>query len=518
MRCGGRIDDIERKAADMSSAQIYDVIVVGAGNAALCAALAAREAGADVLVLEAAPEAEAGGNSRYTAGAFKFCYEGPHDIHALVPDLTEQERARTDFASFTPERFYDDLFRVTRYRTDPGMADQLVTRSRDTMFWLRDQGVRFTPIWGRMAVKSPDGRFAFSGELVLDAWGGGEGLIAAEMAACARTGVEIRYDHRVAGLIFDGVAVRGVRARNANAMVEIRARTVVLACGGFEANAEMRARYLGPGWELAKVRGTRFNTGEGIRMALEIGAMSTGHWSGCHSVAWGNEAPPTGDLAIGDGFNKFSYPYGIMVNAEGRRFVDEGSDLRIRTYSKMGRAILAQPDGFAWQIFDAKTIPSLLDTYRMRGVAKVRANTLEDLAEKMEGVNPAGFLDEVSHFNAAVRDDIPFDQQVTDGRRTEGLAVNKSNWAQAINEPPFEAYQVGCGITFTFGGLAADPPTGRVLDAASRPIPGLHAAGELVGGLFYFGYPGGAGLTAGAVFGRLAGEAAARHAAGVGRA
>ncbi|HEY8613805.1 MAG TPA: FAD-dependent tricarballylate dehydrogenase TcuA [Roseomonas sp.] len=496
----------------MSAGRVHDVVVVGAGNAALCAALAAREAGADVLVLEAAPEAEAGGNSRYTAGAFKFCYEGAQDIHALVPDLTEQERARTDFASYTPERFYDDLFRVTRYRTDPGMADQLVTRSRDTMFWLHGQGVRFTPIWGRMAVRSPEGRFAFSGELVLDAWGGGQGLIAAELASAAKAGIEIRYDHRAAGLIFDGVAVRGVRARTADALVEIPARAVVLACGGFEANAEWRTRYLGPGWELAKVRGTRFNTGEGIRMALEIGAMSTGHWSGCHSVAWDNNAPPTGDLEVGDGFNKFSYPYGIMVNAEGRRFIDEGSDLRIRTYSKMGRAILGQPDGFAWQVFDAKTIPLLTDTYRMRGVAKQRADTLEELAGKLEGVNPAGFLDEVRRFNAAVRTDIPFDRQVTDGRRTEGLAVNKSNWAQAIEEPPFEAYQVGCGITFTFGGLATDPPTGRVLDVSRRPIPGLHAAGELVGGLFYFGYPGGAGLTAGAVFGRLAGQAAAEHA------
>jgi tricarballylate dehydrogenase len=494
------------------STRIHDVIVVGAGNAALCAALAAREAGADVLVLEAAPEEEAGGNSRYTAGAFKFCYEGPEDIHALVPDLTEQERARTNFGSYTPERFYDDLFRVTRYRTDPGMADQLVTRSRDTMFWLQHQGVRFTPIWGRMAVRSPDGRFAFSGELVLDAWGGGQGLIAAELASATRAGIEIRYDHRAIGLLFDGAELSGVRVRTADAVIEIPARAIVLACGGFEANAEMRARYLGPGWELAKVRGTRFNTGEGIRMALENGAMSTGHWSGCHSVAWDSNAPPTGDLAIGDGFNKFSYPYGIMVNAEGRRFVDEGSDLRIRTYSKMGRAILAQPDGFAWQVFDAKAIPLLTDTYRMRGVAKVRAETLEELAEKMEGVNPAGFLEEIRRFNAAIRTDIPFDRQVTDGRRTQGLPVDKSNWAQAIEEGPFEAYQVSCGITFTFGGLATDPPTGRLLDVAQRPVPGLHAAGELVGGLFYYGYPGGAGLTAGAVFGRLAGESAARHA------
>jgi tricarballylate dehydrogenase len=245
-------------------------------------------------------------------------------------------------------------------------------------------------------------------------------------------------------------------------------------------------------------------------MALEIGAMSTGQWSGCHSVAWDNGAPPTGDIEIGDSFNKFSYPYSIMVNAEGRRFVDEGSDLRIRTYSKMGRAILGQPDQFAWQVFDAKTIPLLNDTYRIRRVSKVRADTLEELAGKMEGVDPKGFLAEVARFNAAVRTDIPFDRQVLDGRRTEGLPLNKSNWAQAIDTPPFEAYQVGCGITFTFGGIAVEPTSCQVLDVGQEPIPGLYAAGELVGGLFYFGYPGGSGLMAGSVFGRLAGQAAAR--------
>ncbi len=486
-----------------------DVIVVGAGNAALCAALAARQKGARVLVLEAAPEAESGGNSRFTAGAFKFCYEGAADIHRLVPDLTETEMANTDFGSHSEEAYFEHMFRVTRYRCDAAMTEQLVTQSRETMFWLKNQGVRFVPIWGRMAVKGADGRFTFTGELTLDAWGGGAGLIAAEMAACAKAGIEIRYEHRVTGLIYDGVTVQGVRVKTPAGITKIGARAVVLASGGFQANPEMRTRYLGAGWEMAKVRGTRFNTGGGIAMALEIGAASTGQWSGCHSVAWDNNAPVTGDLEIGDSFNKFSYPYSIMVNSAGRRFVDEGSDLRIRTYSKMGRAILSQPDMFAWQIFDAKTIPLLNDTYRIKRVSKVRAETLEELAGKLEGVDPKGFLEEVARFNAAVRQDIPFDRQVLDGKRTEGLAVPKSNWAQTIEDGPFEAYQVGCGITFTFGGIAAEGATGQVMDIDRKPIPGLHAAGEIVGGLFYFGYPGGSGLMAGSVFGKLAGEAAA---------
>jgi tricarballylate dehydrogenase len=291
---------------------------------------------------------------------------------------------------------------------------------------------------------------------------------------------------------------------------DIGAKAVVLACGGFEANAEWRARYLGPGWEVAKVRGTRFNVGDGLRMALAIGAMPTGQWSGSHSVAWDNNAPPTGDLSVGDAFQKYSYTFGIMVNAEGRRFVDEGADVRLKTYSKLGRIILSQPDQFAWQVFDKKVLHLLREEYRIKRVSKVSADSLEELASKLEGVNAANFLDEVRRYNAAVRTDIPFDSRFKDGRSTAGLPINKSNWAQTIGDPPFEAYQVGCGVTFTFGGLAIVPTTAQVIDTASEPIPGLYAAGEIVGGLFYFGYPGGTGLMAGAVFGRTAGDAAAK--------
>jgi tricarballylate dehydrogenase len=285
---------------------------------------------------------------------------------------------------------------------------------------------------------------------------------------------------------------------------------VVLACGGFEANAEWRARYLGPGWEVAKVRGSRFNVGDGLRMALAIGAMPAGQWSGSHSVAWDNNAPPTGDLSVGDAFQKYSYTFGIMVNADGRRFVDEGSDIRLKTYSKLGRIILSQPDQFAWQVFDKKVLHLLREEYRIKRVSKVSADSLEELAGKLEGVNKAAFLDEVRAFNAAVRTDVAFDERFKDGKGTTGLAINKSNWAQTIAQPPFEAYQVGCGVTFTFGGLAIVPTTGQVIDTASEPIPGLYAAGEIVGGLFYFGYPGGTGLMAGAVFGRTAGESAGK--------
>jgi tricarballylate dehydrogenase len=197
-----------------------------------------------------------------------------------------------------------------------------------------------------------------------------------------------------------------------------------------------------------------------------------------------------------------------MVNATGRRFVDEGADFRNYTYAKYGRVILNQPDQFAWQVFDAEVTHLLRDEYRIKRATKVTANTLEELAQKLEGVDPAAFLDEIARYNAAVDLATPFDPNVKDGRGTKGLDVAKTNWANTIDQGPFEAYQVGCGITFTFGGLRIDPDSGQVLDNDLLPIPGLFAAGELVGGVFFFNYPGGTGLISGSVLGRLAGDSA----------
>jgi len=291
----------------------------------------------------------------------------------------------------------------------------------------------------------------------------------------------------------------------------VKCKAVVLAAGGFQSNPEWRTRYLGPGWELAKVRGTRFNTGDAIRMALDAGAAATGNWSGCHAVAWERNAPEFGDLAVGDQFQKHSYPWGVYLNAEGRRFVDEGADFRNYTYAKYGRVILSQPGQFAWQIFDAKVKGQLRDEYRIRQVTKRVASTLEELVGKLDDVDPKAALEELKRYNAAVRQDIAFNPNVKDGRRTEGLAINKSNWANTLDTPPFEAYAVTCGITFTFGGLKINHHA-QVMSADGEPIPGLYAAGELVGGIFWFNYPGGSGLTNGAVFGRIAGENAGKKA------
>lgn len=491
-----------------------DVLVVGAGNAALCAALAALENGASVIVLERAPQEERGGNSSFTAGAMRFAYGGIDDLLEVMPDLTDNEIANTDFGTYTTEQFFDDMARVTEYRTNPDLCELLVTRSLPTMVWMREKGVRFQPIYGRQAFKI-GGRFKFWGGLTVEAWGGGPGLVEALTNAVARDGGRVLYGARAFSLIRDDEGVHGARVRQNGRSFDVEAASVVLACGGFQANTDWRTRYLGPGWDLAKVRGTRFNTGEGHRMAIEIGASTVGNWSGCHAVGWDRNAPEFGDLAVGDGFQKHSYPWGIMVNAQGKRFVDEGADFRNYTYAKYGRVILGQPQQFAWQVFDAKILPILRDEYRIRQVTKVRANTIEELADKLEGVNKEQFLKEIAAYNAAVRTDIPYNPNVKDGRCTEGLAVRKSNWANRIDEPSFEAYQVTCGITFTFGGLRINTDA-QVVDTDGEAIPGLFAAGELVGDIFYFNYPGGTGLMNGAVFGKIAGTSAARGVGDVG--
>ena len=488
-----------------------DVLVVGGGNAALTAALAAREQGARVLVLERAPLEERGGNSRFTAGAIRVVYNGLDDLLKLMPDLTEEEKRNSDFGVYTSDQYFDDLARVTQDRANPDMAELLVTRSFDTLLWLRGKGIRFMPMYGRQAFKV-DGKMKFWGGLTVEAYGGGPGLIEMLHKAVEKNGIEVLYSTRAQALLTDGNGVRGVSVRPGRRRFDIAAKAVILACGGFESNAEWRTRYLGPGWDLAKVRGTRFNTGDGIRMALEIGAMPYGNWSGCHAVAWDRNAPEFGDLAVGDNFQKHSYPFGLMINARGERFVDEGADFRNYTYAKYGRAILEQPGQFCWQVFDSKVTHLLRDEYRIRQVTKAKADTLEELAKKLEGVDGAAFLKTVAAYNAAVRQDIPFNPAVKDGRRADGLPVPRANWANALDKPPYEAYAVTCGLTFTFGGLRIDND-GRVIDTEGEAIGGLYAAGELVGGLFYFNYPGGTGLMSGSVFGKIAGTSAGTLAA-----
>jgi tricarballylate dehydrogenase len=488
----------------------YDVVVVGKGNAALCAALAARDEGAQVAMLEAATEDEHGGNSRFAGGVMRFSYAGVEDLRR-VTDISDEEAANSDFGTNTREEFLDTIYRLTSYRTDADLSEILVNGSLDAMAWLRAKGARFILNHGRQS-GMVNGKRKYFGNMPIEVNGGGAGLVQYLDAAVKKAGIEIHYETRATALLYDGERVSGVRAQKRGKLAEFRAKSVVLACGGFEANPEMRTRYLGPGWELAKVRGSRFNVGDGLKMALDIGAAPYGNWSGCHATGWDRYAPEFGDVSVGDQFQKHSYIFGLLINAEGKRFVDEGWDFHSFTYAKYGGEVLKQPGQFAWQVFDSKVTKLLRSEYRIKFVTKASANTLEELAPKLEGVHAENFLKTVREFNAAVRKDVAFDHTIKDGKCTVGIDPPKSNWAQPLDTPPFDAYATTCGITFTFGGLRIDKESGQVLDVHFHPIPGLYTAGEMVGGLFYFNYPSGTGLVSGAVFGRKAGASAGKAA------
>jgi len=487
----------------------YDVVVVGAGNAALTAALAATSLGAKVAILEKAPEHLRGGNSYFTGGLFRFAYNGIEDISELLPAITSEEKENIDVGSYKESEFYSDVMRVTEGLSDPSLLQNLTSKSFPTMLWMKDQGVPWILAYGRQAFEH-EGKQRFWGGLIVEAVGGGKGLSDRLFELVERNEIEVFYQTSGTKLsVSQAGAVDGITVKSESGYEEISCKSVVLACGGFEANSEMRTRYLGPGWELAKVRGTQYNTGDGINMALDIGAQSHGHWSGCHAVAWDLNAPAHGDRNVADLFQKHSYPFGLIVNVDGKRFVDEGADLRNYTYAKYGREILKQPQRVAFQLFDQKTKHLLRDEYFIPQMTMVEANTIEELAIGLD-INPEELKKTIESYNESVQEG-NFNPTALDGKHTKGIFPPKSNWAQKMDSPPYLGYAVTCGITFTFGGLKIDSNT-QVQDNSDMPIPGLFAAGELTGGLFYNNYPGGSGLMSGAVFGKIAGENAAKSA------
>jgi tricarballylate dehydrogenase len=484
----------------------HDVIVVGAGNAALAAAVSAREQGARrVVVLEKAPEELRGGNTHYSGGLLRFAYDRAEDLKTLVPDA---ERQVSGFFSgvepYPAERFREDLMRVTEGRSDPELSEILIGRSYDTVCWMAKQGIVLEPAVSLSAVRVGN-TVKWSPGAVIRARHEGVGLSKMWFEAAAKRDVDIRYRTNVIGLTHDRTGrVTGVSVSDPNGIGELTARAVVLGCGGFEANPEWRARYLGRPWDHAKVRGTRYNTGDGLRMAIELGALPHGQWTGCHSTPIDADAPPHGDRKLTDKTNRLSYPYGVLINRLGRRFFDEGEDFQFYTYAKLGGIILNQPSGVAYQIFDAK-VAELLEGRYKTGKPMV-AETLPALIEKLPLDHGTG-QQTLADYNAATGPGA-FDPTVRDGLGTPGLALPKSNWAQRLDTPPFVAYPVTGGITFTFGGVRVNERA-QVMSTSWAPIAGLYACGEMVGGLFHTNYPGGTGLMSGAVFGRLAGAEAA---------
>ena len=491
------------------------VVIIGSGNAALCAGLAALDAGADATILEKADAREAGGNSRYTAGAMRFAYSSPEEILPLLRNRRDARLERTEFGAYPVSQFEADMLFFNDGLPLNELQRHLTADSYATMLWLTGHNVRFDPIYSRQAFEK-DGKHVFWGGLTLEAKGEGVGLVDAELGEFTRLGGTIVYRadcHELEKL--DG-RVRGVRFVSPGGKQSISCDAVVLACGGFEASADMRGRLLGERWKRAKVRGTPHNTGAGLTMALHAGAELYGRPDGCHAVPMDRHMPDYGNrdlpFILRKNYRKICYFLGVMLNARGERFVDEGENFRNYTYAQFGRAILEQPGSFAWQVFDEKVAALLYDEYRFEHASSVEADTLEELVTLLQDVDADGALTTLQQFNAAVDETAPFDPTSLDGRCTQSLALNKTNWANRLDTPPYRAYPVTCGITFTYAGVKIDP-SAAVLDKTGQPIPGLYACGEMVGGIFFDGYPGGSGLTSGAVFGRMAGHSAATSAA-----
>lgn len=340
--------------------------------------------------------------------------------------------------------------------------------------------------------------------------GEGTGLMEDLWGAAEARGIQIYYGMPCTDLIHDGYTVKGIRIRQRNATIPVFGQ-VILACGGFESSARLRRQFLGKGWDLVSLRGSRFNTGTMMEKCVSAGAGVAGHFGGCHATPHDLDAPKVLDPKDTDQMSRYSFPYSIMVNSQGHRFMDEGENYFSLTYAKTGAANVRQSDATAYQIFAQKTLHLLEPRYSRAN--PIEANTIQELADKI-GVNPHALCNTVDAFNAAIPLDATdrFDAHKLDVISTGTvLAIPKSNWALPIDRPPFVAYGVTCGITFTYGGLKT-ASAARVLNEEGLIMPGLWAVGEISGGFFAFNYPGGSGLTKGAVFGRIAGRAAAERA------
>jgi tricarballylate dehydrogenase len=484
-----------------------DVIVIGGGSAALEAAIAAKQAGAKrVVMVEKAPKHESGGNAQFSHVGFRFVHAGAQELRGFFPQVPEERFRRMQIPAYTRQNFLDDLNRVTQGRIDPVLAECLVDHSNAAVHWMQDIGVTWEP----EKITEVDGKLYLPGGHHIHPIGGGPGMLGQlRSIAFEKNEVEIRYQSRVRAIHGNDRRVEGVRVSTPGGEYDLGGRAIIVCSGGFQANAEMRARYLGPNADLMKVRGSKHNTGEVLNMLLALGVKSAGHWQGAHMSPIDRGAPDVETPVMKDGhgntMNRYDYQFGITVNALGQRFFDEGEAKHAYTYAKTGRAVLQQPGGVAYQIYDQTGI-DLFRHGRDYPATMVEAPTLAELAQKI-GIEPEPFLRTVEEFNKACRKDVAFMAGELDGKSTVGITPKKSNWAVPIEKGPFRAYPVTGGVTFSFGGIQVDTQA-RVINTCYEPIEGLFASGDVIG-LFFHNYPSCTGQTRNVVFSYLAGRNAA---------
>jgi len=456
----------------------YDVLVVGGGNAALCAAIAARRAGASVLVVEVAPKFYRGGNTRHTRNM-----RCAHD-HATA----------TLSGPYTEEEFWKDLLFVTKGKTDEELARFMIHESKEMLTWIVEQGVRFQPsLGGTLSLGRTNSFFL----------GGGRSMLNALYVTAEALGVKVVYEAEVVDLAIDNGFFRSAKVKHQQRTIEVRARTLVAASGGFEANIPWLKTYWGEIAENFLIRGTPYNKGTVLRLLLDNGVEPVGDPTQCHAVAIDARAPKFDGGII---TRLDCVIFGIVVNRNAQRFYDEGEDIWPKRYAIWGRLVAAQPGQIAYIVFDAKSrnlyMPSLYPP--------VEAATLSELAQKLE-LNSDAFEATVRDFNAAVQPGV-FDTSKLDGCRTKGLTPEKSNWARPIDQGPFYAYPVRPGITFTYLGTRINKQA-RMTMKDGKPAANMFAAGEIMSGnVLGEGYAAGIGMTIGSVFGRVAGREAAANA------
>ncbi|WP_301460536.1 FAD-dependent tricarballylate dehydrogenase TcuA [Pseudorhodobacter sp.] len=456
--------------------QMWDIVVVGGGNAALCAAITAAESGAKVLILESAPKSYRGGNSRHTRN-FRCMHQGPLSV------LTD---------SYGEDEYFDDLMLVTKGKTDEPMARMAIRQSEECLPWMEAHGVRFQPsLSGTLSLSRTNAFFL----------GGGKALVNAYYNTAADLGVTVIYDAEVTHVHIEGDVFTHVDLRIGGTTQQVQGRAIVLASGGFQSDLEWLTRAWGPAAANFIIRGTPYNRGVVLRDMLDQGAESVGDPTQCHAVAIDGRAPKF-DGGIVTRLD--CVPFSIVVNRDAKRFYDEGEDVWPKRYAIWGRLVAAQPDQVGYAIIDSKSI----DLFMPSVFPPIKADTVEDLGAQM-GLDGAKLAETVAAFNAACQPG-QFHPTELDGVATSGLTPAKTNWARPINQPPYYGYQLRPGVTFTYLGLKISERA--QVQTAQGPLANVFAAGEIMAGsILGQGYLAGFGMTIGTVFGRIAGAEAAKY-------